>query len=65
MTFAAVSPSGMKVPGYSHRDALYAACVLAEKERRFMSRKSAPVAVYEDGKRIADVWADAQEDVTP
>jgi hypothetical protein len=63
MTFEAVSPSGKTVPGYTRKDALYAACVLAENERRFSSRKAAPVAVFENGNKIADVWADAQEDV--
>ena len=63
MTYEAVSPSGKTVPGYTRKDALYAACILAEQERRFSSRKAAPVAVLEDGVKIADVWADAQEDV--
>lgn len=62
MAFEVISPSGKTIPGYSRRDALYAAGVLAEREKRFSTRQSDPISVYEDGKKIADVWADLQED---
>lgn len=63
MAYQIKSPSGAEQIGYTRRDALYAACIVAENERRFSSRKAQPVAVFEDGKLIADVWADMQEDV--
>lgn len=62
MTFQITSPSGAIQVGYTVKDACYAACVLAEKERRFSSRKAQPVTVSKDGIKVADVWADAQED---
>jgi hypothetical protein len=58
--FTIRSPSGVVRSGYTRKDALYAAAVLAENERRFEGRHE-PVAVFEATKQIAAVWANAQE----
>lgn len=62
MAFQIKSPSGKEQIGYTRRDALYAACVIAENERRFVTRKAQPVEVFEGDAKIADVWADQQLD---
>lgn len=51
------------VDGYTRKDILYAAAVLAEKNRIFLSRKAQPVEVFEGVDHIANVWADAMEDL--
>lgn len=64
MSFLVISPSGKQLPGYTKRDALYAAGVLAEKENR-KHGKHEPVAVYDECHRqIAAVWLNAMEEWT-
>ncbi len=46
MAFRIVSPTGKEIDGYTRKDALYAAAILAEKERRFHGRQEPRVVQF-------------------